>query len=120
MATSHLARRLRHRVDVQDLVTVRNSDEATVESWVSLLSSDEELLPAEIVPLSGREFIASAQMQAGVNTRITLRRWRLDFTERMRIVHPSEGTIYNIKAVLPDPTFRHHVTLMCEAGVNDG
>jgi len=31
----------------------------------------------------------------------------------MRITH--DGNTYNIKAVLPDPTARRHLTLMCES-----
>jgi hypothetical protein len=31
-----------------------------------------------------------------------------------------DGLAYNIKAVLPDPTLRRYLTLMCESGVNDG
>lgn len=115
-----LAPRLRHRVDVQDLLVEQDSDGAAVQTWVSLLNSDEVLLPAQIAPMSGRELVAAAQVQAGVDTRITLRYWRLAFTPRMRIVHPADGVIYSIRAVLPDPTLRHHVTLLTEAGVNDG
>lgn len=111
---------LRHRVDLQDLTTTQDSEGRKIEDWVSMLTSDEELLPAEIVPLSGREFVAAAAVQAGVTTRITMRRWRVEFTPRMRVVHPADGKVYNIRAVLPDPTLRSHVTLMCEEGVNEG
>ena len=121
MATRRaLSPRLRHRVDVQDLLTVQDSEGGTAETWVSLLDSDEVLLPAEIVPMSGREFIAAAQVQAGVDTRITLRAWRLPFSPRMRIVHPADGVIYSIRAVQPDPSLRRHVTLLAESGVNRG
>ena len=36
----------------------------------------------------------------------------------MRVTH--DGKAYNIRAVLPDPTLRRHLTLMCESGVNHG
>lgn len=108
---------LRHRVDIEEFGVALDSEGAQVEEWNSILSSDEPLLPAEIVPLSGREFVAAQAVQAGVTTRITIR-WRSDVKPSMRVVH--DGGIYNIRAVLPDPTLRVHLTLMCETGVNEG
>lgn len=109
---------LRHRIDIQQLVIDRDDDGRRTEDWQTIRTSDEpELIPAEIVPLSGREFIAAQAVQAGVNTRITIR-WRPGVRAAMRVVH--DGDIYNIKAALPDPTLRRHISLMCETGVNDG
>lgn len=115
-----LAQRLRHRIDVQALIYTK--DETTgrdTEDWQSILSSADELLPAEIVPNSGSEFIAAAAAQARVNTRITMRQdGRI--TPSMRVWHPATDTHYAIRAMLPDPTFRRNVVLMCESGVADG
>lgn len=108
-----LAARLRHRVTLQAITTTRDSDGAVIETWEDVAAS----LPAEIVPLSGREFVAAQAVQAGVTTRITIRE-RADVAAKMRIMHG--GLAYNIRAVLPDPTLRRHITLMCETGVNDG
>lgn len=113
-----LAPRLRHRVDIQDFTSVQDSETGAVtDAWVSLLSSEDQPIPAEIYPLSGREFVAAQAVQAGVTTKITIR-YRSDVAARMRVVHGSD--VYNIKAVLPDPTLRRHLTLMCEVGVNEG
>lgn len=109
--------KLRHRIDIEALDVTLDSSGAQVDQWASILSSDDPLLPAEIVPLSGREFVAAQAVQAGVTTRITIR-WRDDVKPSMRVVHDSD--VYNIRAVLPDPTLRRHLTLMCETGVNDG
>lgn len=108
-----LAPKLRHRVTLSSLTQTRDEWGGVVEGWAPLVSN----LPAEIVPLSGREFVAAQAVQAGVTTRITIR-YRGGVLPAMRIQH--EGAIYNIKAVLPDPTLRRHLTLMCETGVNDG
>ena len=110
-----LAPRLRHRVDIQRLATpvVNPETGARRRDWLPFATS----LPADVAPHSGREFVAAQALQAGVTTRITIR-WMPGVVESMRVLH--EGAKYNIKAVLPDPTFRHHVTLMCEAGVKDG
>jgi SPP1 family predicted phage head-tail adaptor len=109
-----IAPRLRHRVDIQNFASVQDSNTGAVtDTWVDVF----EDVPAEIMPMSGREFVAAQSIQAGVNTKITIR--HVDGVQpRMRVV--DGATIYNIKAVLPDPTLRRHITLMCEAGVNQG
>lgn len=107
------AGRLRHRLQLQQLQAVQDTDDGTVaEAW-----ADVDTVWAEIVPLSGRELMAAASVQASVNTRITIR-WREGVVPTMRGLH--QGEIFNIKAVLPDPTLRRWLTLMCESGVNNG
>lgn len=109
-----IAPRLRHRVDIQNFATTRDSNTgAVVDAWTDFDTD----VPAEIMPMSGREFLAAQSIQAGVNTKIILR-YQDGVEPRMRVVH--NATIYNIKAVLPDPTLKRHLTLMCEAGVNSG
>lgn len=106
------AGKLRHRVVIKQLAMARDGIGGVVESWAELAT-----VWADIVPLSGREFIAAQAAQAGVTARITIR-YREGITAAMRIEHGAD--IYNIKAVLPDPTLRGHLTLMCEMGVNHG
>jgi SPP1 family predicted phage head-tail adaptor len=109
-----LAPRLRHRVDIQNFTSVQDSNTGAVtDTWADVY----ENIAAEVMPMSGREFVASQSIQAGVTTKIVIR-YVAGIEPRMRVVHGSD--IYNIKAVLPDPTLRRHLTLMCEAGVNEG
>jgi SPP1 family predicted phage head-tail adaptor len=117
-----IAYRLRHRVDIQEFgVTVDSNTGAVLEGWTTILPEGDEsepiLMPAEIMPMSGREFVAASAIQAGVNTKITIR-YMEGIKPAMRVVH--EGVFYNIKAVLPDPTLRRHITLMCASGVDEG
>lgn len=115
-----LAQRLRHRVDVQALIVTKNETSGRdTEDWQSILSSADPLLPAEIVPSSGNEFIAAAAAQAKVNTRISMRA-HPSITPSMRVYHPETGTYYAIRAVLPDPSLKRWVTLLCDSGVSDG
>lgn len=110
--------KLRHRIDVQAFTATTNDDTGiTSEAWATIIGVGEPLIPAEIVPLSGREFVAAQAVQAGVTTRITIR-WKDGIAPSMRVLH--DGLIYNVKAVLPDPTLRRHITLMCEQGINRG
>lgn len=114
MAVKMLAPRLRHRVDIQTFATTQDSNTGAVtDAWTDFDTD----VPAEIWPMSGREFIAAQSIQAGVTTKITIR-YVAGVEPRMRVVHGAD--VYNIKAVLPDPTLRRHLTLMCEVGVNAG
>ena len=109
-----LAAKLRHRIDLQSRTA--SQDAATGETtftWSNSVASE----PAEVVPLSGREFIQSGATQAGVDTRITIR-WRSGIEPTMRVVF--DGNNYQITAVLPDQTNRRWLTLMCQRGVNSG
>lgn len=105
-----LAQRLRHRVTIEQVTETRDEWGGVVESWATFADK----VPAEVVPLSGREFIAAQAERAGVTTRITIR-YLPSVDEGMRIVF--SGRAYNIKSALPDPTARRHLTLMVEAGV---
>lgn len=106
--------KLRQRVTLQSQTQTQdpNTGETTV-SWTATVSDE----PAEVVPLSGREFIQSGATQAGVDTRMTIR-WRSGIEPTMRVVF--DGNNYQISAVLPDPSNRRWLTLMCQRGVNDG
>lgn len=109
-----LSQRLRHRVDLQELVVTQDaSTGAQEEAWSSILGAQAGQLPAEIVPLSGREFVAAKAMQNASSARITIR-WRDDVTPTMRVVH--QGRAYGIVAVLADPSLRRHLTLLVEEG----
>jgi len=103
------AGRLRHRVAIERPVSTRDHFGGVVESWQTVAT-----VWAEIHPLSGREFLAAQSTQSGVTTRITLRELP-GVTAAMRVNH--DGTLYNIRAVLPDPTLKRHITLMCETGI---
>jgi SPP1 family predicted phage head-tail adaptor len=112
-----LAPKLRHRIDIQQRTEVQDSDGAVDYVWATV----HDNLPAEIVPLSGiqytRAFLAADQVQEPITTRITVR-YNSNITELMRVVHGSD--VYNIKAVLPDPSLRRWMTLMCQKGLSDG
>ncbi len=109
--------RLRHLVRIQQQVQGRDADGAVTTSWADLLVNE----PADITPVSGREFMAAQAAQSEVSARIVIRyRPDITVTAAMRVVHDQDGTTYNIRAVLPDPSLRRYVTLMVQAGVNDG
>jgi len=102
-----LAHRLRHRITIERKTAGEDTWGQPVETWETVA-----IAPAEVWPLSGREFVAAQAEQAGVTTRITIR-YQAGIEPAMRITH--DGKTYNIRAVLPDPTARRHITLMCES-----
>ena len=74
-------------------------------------------IPAEVVPLSGRDFIAAGEKQSEVSARIEMR-WVPGVLDTMRVQF--DGESYAIVAVLPDSSARRHLTLMVSKGVTDG
>ena len=102
-----LAHRLRHRVTIEQKTAGEDAWGQPVETWETVA-----IAPAEVWPLSGREYIAAQAEQAGVTTKITIR-YQAGIEPAMRVLH--DGKTYNIRAVLPDPTARRHITLMCES-----
>ncbi len=105
--------RLRHRVTIESVETVDDSDGMRVETWTPIWQA----LPAEIMPMSGGELIAAATAQSKVTTRIRMR-YRPDIVALdMRAVH--RGTVYTIEAVVPDNTSGiRWITLMCSSGAD--
>lgn len=108
-----LSPRLRHRVTFQSQEMERNSEGETDLVWSDFLANE----PAELVPVSGREYLTSATLKASVIARLTVR-WRAGFDASMRILH--DGQTYNISAILPDRTGRRWITMIIYSGVNDG
>lgn len=108
--------KLRHRLRIEQKATTQDPDTgAQVEGWATFAN-----VWAEIVPASGREFIAADAGQSRVEGRLMIR--KLDgVNASMRAVNVRTGAIYDILAVLPDPkSGEHWMNLPYSTGVNDG
>lgn len=108
-------RKLRHRVDIQRKSLRQDPVSGEmVETWTAVYQN----VPAEIAPMSAREFIASQAMQSSIVARITIR-YHADLDASMRIVH--NGKIYNPQAWLSDAdSGLLYMTAPCSEGVNVG
>jgi len=116
------AGRLRHRVQIQTLVPLFDSngdviqDQNTGEvarAWVLLGECY-----AAVEPISGREFIQSQETQSKVEARIIIRRQDFIPTAGMRILHGVR--VYNIAAVLEDKdSGLEYITMPVSRGVSD-
>ena len=108
---------LRHRIAIQEQVEEQDSDTGEItHTWMTVSGMGN--VPAEIVPLSAKEFIAAQATQSEIVARIVIR-YRDGIDATMRAVH--NGTVYNIRGVLPDPrSGREWLTLPVSAGLSDG
>lgn len=108
---------LRHRIAIQEQLEEQDSDTGEITKvWVTVTGMGN--VPAEIVPLSAKEFLSAQALQSQIVARITIR-YRTGITAKMRAVH--NGTLYNIEGVLKDPkTGLDWLTLPVSEGVNDG
>lgn len=106
----------RHRIRIDAKTHERQSGGAVIGTWAPFATN----VPADIRAPSGREMEAAGQTQAEVSAVITFR-WMPGIEPTMRIVNPYDGDrIYQILAVLPDPTQRRELKLLCSTGLNDG
>ena len=107
------AGRLRHRVEVQDYVgEEKDSNGNDVRNYTTFASN----IPAEIVPMRGRELFAAQQEFSEADVRIGMR-YLAGMTDKMRIVH--EGVYYGIVSIV-DVEMRHvEFVVYCKAGVTD-
>lgn len=112
--------KLRHRITIQRQVTTQDADTGLTRTrWTDFAVN----IPAEIVPSSVREFIASQSMQSAITARIVIR-YMDGLTAQMRIVglsRPYVGRIFNPQGFLNDPdSGLEYLTAPCGEGVNDG
>jgi len=114
-----LAGELRQRIAIE--AQVQTQDPVTGDittAWTAVVGA--ESLPANVQPMSAREFIAAQQTQAAVDTKIIIR-WRQGITAAMRARDLTTGALYNIHGVLPDNiSGREWITLVCSTGLTDG
>ena len=102
---------LRHKVQLQEQQITQDPDTGEiVSSWVTIAEPW-----AQIVPMSGREFLAAGAEQSEVRGRIVIR-YRGEVDASMRVLH--RGKYYAIHAVLADAeSGREHLTMMVAEGV---
>lgn len=104
------AGRLRYRLRFEKPVRIRDeSGEVIVDQWVEAFT-----VWGAVEPLTGREYLASAEFRPGVSTRIRVR-WRDDIDASLRILHA--GIVYDIQAVLPLMGLHKEAQVMCGSGV---
>ena len=107
------AGKYRHRIELQYPDLVRDPLGGETKTWQRWKGD----VPAEVVPLSGREFTAATAEHGTVTVRIEIP-YLSGVEHTMRVLF--DGKLYAVRAVLPDPTARGHITLMVDEGLSDG
>lgn len=112
----------RRRVDIEQQVQTKDSTGSVVPTWSALWKA----VPCSINQFQGRgkEGFAAQQVQADVEWKIAFR-WRPGLDASMRCVEyfdaaRTTSTVYNVEAVLPDPTNRRQITLLCRTRLSEG
>ncbi len=107
--------RLQHQVVLRRRAAPQDALGQGANTWV-----DVATVWAAIEPLRGREFFAAGQLQAAVETRITLR-WRDGVrAEDCCIWWPARAKLYAITAVIEPNAAGRVLELMCVEGIRDG
>lgn len=115
-----LAARLRHRIDFEEQITLRDSEGDLLTTWDTVMLDSFtalESVPAEVLTGAGREFNQSGQVQSEIAARITCR-WFPGLMASWRIVW--DGNYYNVASWETDATGRREYRIKCTTGVNDG
>lgn len=98
------AGRLNQRITIQSPATGQNEYGEPNSGWTDFAAN----IPAEVLDVSGREFLASAAINNSVTTKITIR--SLDgVIASMRVIHGTD--VYNITAPLKQRD--RTILLMC-------
>jgi SPP1 family predicted phage head-tail adaptor len=118
------AGRLRHRVRIERLQNLLDTDGEVIQSDTGEVSQawvEVATVWAAIEPVSGREFIQSRAIQAEIVARIVIRQ-RDGLDAAMRLVHVRTGradVIYNPHAFLADKeSGLEYLTIPCSTGVS--
>lgn len=82
---------LDRKIVIQTVTESRSGSGAVTDSWSAFAT-----VWAKVRPLSGREYLAAAQINAEVDTEFTIR-WLSGVTPKMRISY--DGNIYDIEHI---------------------
>ncbi|KWB17825.1 hypothetical protein WL32_25310 [Burkholderia cepacia] len=103
------AGRLREVVTLERLTGEENENGEPLDRWAPFAT-----VSASVEPLNGREFFASARLNAEVTTRIRIRHYE-GLTKWDRVNHG--GLLYKIESIIDPQSQRREMVLMCHASV---
>ena len=86
--------RMRYRIEIENFVSTTDADGFVLETWNSFTT-----VWADITPVSGKEYLNSAQTLSEVTSKIYIR-YISSIKTTMRIMFGDR--IFNIQSILPD------------------
>ncbi|CAI2037011.1 Bacteriophage head-tail adaptor [Serratia fonticola] len=108
------AGRLRHRVTIQNFVTVELPSGQEIEEW-----REGKTVWAEVMGISGRELVASGAEKAEATVRVWMR-YRTDVTAASRLLcltGPFRGSMLEITGPPIPDTKGRRLEILCKSGV---
>jgi len=115
-----LAWRLTHRVAIEELVEVQDTETGAItHTWRTLTVGGTSLgaVPAEVLTGPGREQAAAGTKLAETSARVQMH-WFPGLTTKHRIVW--DGMPMDILAIQTDRTGRREYQINCRYGITDG
>ena len=97
---------LRHRVTIKSKGASRDTFGQETITWTTVAT-----VWAAVEPLSGREYLAGAQLEAAVDTRVRIR-YLAGVVPEMQVVYGSHT--YNLLSVVHVGENRREMQLMCQ------
>lgn len=103
-----IARRLRKKITVQNVAESKDSYGQPIETW-----STYAIRYADVMPTSGREYVAAQQRYAEEITLLRVRYDSLtkDITPKMRVVYGSRTL--NIESAINEQELNKHIQMLC-------
>ena len=98
------AGRLRHLVEIQSVTRTRGPDGTPIEAWATV-----ECVDADIVQMRGKELETAREIDARVDSKITIRAVESLLPSQRMI---SEGVIYNLVDVDNVRLLNHEMQIM--------
>lgn len=114
------AGKFRHFVKINVRSNAQGADGEPSGVYIPFYPDD---IPAEIVPLSGKQSIERDAAHGDVTARCTIRNDFGNVSIDMQVVvtdDPEVEGIYYVDEVFPDPTLTGHLTLMLKGGRGNG
>jgi SPP1 family predicted phage head-tail adaptor len=103
---------LRHKITLRQKTATRSSSGAQVTTWIDFAVG----VPAEVTPLSGREYISMRQAQSDITTRVRMR-YLAGVNSQMRVQW--ENKDYEIREVIDVRARRVELEILCVGAAGD-
>lgn len=97
---------LRKRITIQNTTATRDSYGAENITWEDFAVNR----PAQVTPLSGREFFDAQQTQSGIEVRFNIR-YIKGIKPKMRVLYNGEG--YDIQSVINLEERNREIQILC-------
>jgi len=97
---------LRHLIDIQQAIEIKDAYGAVTETWISVGK-----VRAGIYQLSGREYFAAQQINSEINAKLVIR-YLGGLTTKMRAVEPGTTRSFDLQAIIDKAGMRRELEML--------